>query len=597
MHSSKFALRNRIYGVALGLFWTISLPSSWGAEPTDWKWDGSIESQERSRTRPVIGTRGMVVADDRIAAEWGVEILRRGGNAVDAAVATAFAMAVTRPQHSSLGGGGFFIYCPKPVGKKPQSCHAMDYREKAPGAATRDLYVRDGKARDDLSQNGALASGIPGVPAGLLRMLEKFGSLPRKTLLTRPIELAKKGFPFSGYTERAAQDRWEAMNAEAKKIFGCGKMDLPCSPGVTLKQPDLARVLQAISEKGKDGFYRGWVAQKISKGIQVAGGLITLKDLASYEPRFLDPVTGEFKGHQFVTMPPPSSGGVLLAQLLGYVERADRAKLFSDGAGSAQTLHVLSHALSLAFADRTKHFGDPDFWKVPVKGLQSAAYLDERWSGFDPDEAKLPEAPGIPENFEPKEPTQTTHFSVIDRDGNAVAITTTVNDNFGSAFVPPGTGVVMNNEMDDFSIQPGVPNLFGLIGGEANAVGAGKRPLSSMTPTIVRDSEGNTKLIVGAAGGPRIITSVFLSLVNRLQFNLSLPDAVAAPRFHHQWRPLKLRVERTGFSSEVRASLKKRGYDLEEADRLAVVHALERFPNGRVWGAPDPRGEGAAVAE
>ena len=318
-------------------------------------------------------------------------------------------------------------------------------------------------------------------------------------------------------------------------------------------------------------------------------------------------------------MPPPSAGGTVLLQMLGYAERAEKQGALSDGYGSARTLHAITHGMSLAFADRAKFFGDPGHWNVPVREMLSHEYLDSRWRSFDADKANLPASAGplqltrpasVPAftsldqlDFEKQdalawnEGAHTTHFSVVDQEGNAVAITTTINDNYGSGFVPPGTGVMMNNEMDDFSIQPGVPNLFGLVGDEANAVAPSKRPLSSMAPTVVRDDQGQVRLVVGAAGGPRITTSVFLSILNRLQFGMSLPDSVNASRFHHQWKPSSLMLEQNGFGADTRQKILGLGYEIQDATALARVHALERSPNGRIWGVPDRRGEGAAAAE
>jgi gamma-glutamyltranspeptidase/glutathione hydrolase len=561
---------------------------------------GDVGSDRLSRVRPVIGNRGMVVSDDRIASEWGAEILRKGGNAMDAAVATAFMLSVTRPHYGSLGGGGFLVYCPA-----KQKCTAIDYREKAPSAATRDMYLRNGKADTDLSQDGALASGVPGVPAGILTALEKFGTRKREVLLRQPIRIAEHGFRFTGLEETAAVERWSAFNKEAKKILGC-KISLksgakagieqglePCPVGTFLKQPDLAKVLREISAHGKDGFYSGWVGRKIVNGIAKAGGILTIKDLEQYRPKIREPLVGKFHGMEVVTMPPPSSGGVHLLQMLGFMNRAEKKGELSQGFGSAESIHAEAHAMALAFADRAKYLGDTDYVKVPIHALLSEAYLDQRWATFDPGKANPPADAGIL----PNEPQNTTHFSVIDRYGNAVAITTTINDEYGSGFVPPGTGVFMNDEMDDFSAQPGVPNMFGLVGGEANAIAAGKRPLSSMTPTIVRDSKGEVHLVLGAAGGPRIITAVFNVLVNRYEFGMLLPDAVSAPRVHDQWKPDELRVEQFGFSPGTREALTKLGYSVKETPALAKMHAIERFPNARVWGVPDIRGEGAAVAE
>jgi gamma-glutamyltranspeptidase/glutathione hydrolase len=535
----------------------------------------------------------MVVADDPIAAQWGVEILRRGGNAIDAAVATGFMLSVTRPHFGSLGGGGFLVYCPR--GKK---CTTIDYREKAPKAATRDMYVRDGKAVPELSQSGALASGVPGVPAGLLLALEKWGKKSRGELLRDPIRLAERGIRRTGYTESGAVEHWATMNPAARKILGCAPSQeerewAPCPAGTILKQEDLAHVLIEIANRGTRGFYRGWVANKIVDGIRAGGGIFTIEDMYDYKPVVADALVGHFGDFEIATMPLPSSGGVLLLQMLGYVERAKKQGSFEEGFGSVKALHAMTHAMALSFADRAKLLGDPDFVKVPVQEMLAPQYLDSRWKTFDPAHAQIPESAGNPLG----EGTNTTHFSVIDSQGNSVAVTTTINDVYGSGFVPPGTGIFMNDEMDDFSAQPGAPNLFGLVGSEANAIAPGKRPLSSMTPTIVRDSSGNARIVIGGAGGPRILTAVFNVLVDRLVFGISLPDSIAAPRIHEQWKLQSLLMERYGFSPETREKLRALGYEVKDITASAKLHALEHFSNGRVWGSADPRGEGAAEAE
>jgi gamma-glutamyltranspeptidase/glutathione hydrolase len=539
--------------------------------------------------------RGMVVADDRIAAEWGTEILKRGGNAVDAAVATAFAMSVTRPHYASLGGGGFLMYCPAPKGGGPAECKIIDYRERAPRAAHRDMYIIDGKARTDLSQDGALAVATPGVPAGLLRALELWGKRTRQEILTRPIEWASNGIAVTGHTESAAVSRWKAFNTEAKRVFGCqSKGAAPCRAGDRLVQADLAGVLRAISAQGRNGFYKGQVAQALARGVQAGGGVLTESDLAGYQPRERRPILARYRDAEVNLMPPPSAGGAVIAQMLRYAELAESGGDLAKGLSSARAIHAISHGLSLAFADRADVFGDPDFVKVPLEQLLSQDYLDGRWrSTFSRGTARIPEKSGFQ-----REGENTTHFSVIDAEGNAVAVTTTVNEYYGSGFMPEGTGVILNNEMDDFSVQPGVPNLFGLVGAEANAVAPLKRPLSSMSPTIVRDLQGNSRIVIGAQGGPRITTSVLLALLRRLQGGMSLSDAVQAPRFHHQWRPKALQVERNGFGPETLEALESRDWEVVEIQGSGRIQALERFPaSGRVWGAPDPRTEGAAVAE
>lgn len=573
---------------ALALLPSVSFANPASAELT------SAESVRFARE----GLRGMVVADDQQAAEWGAEILRKGGNAIDAAVATAFALSVTRPHYAALGGGGFLVFCPAPRDGSASECKVIDFRERAPAAAHRDMYLRNGRADTQLSQNGALASGVPGVTAGLILANEKYGSLKRQMLLREPIRMARKGIRVSTNTARAARERWTSMNEAAQGIFGCGHAEKgACAVGETLRQTDLAQVLESISKKGTDGVYKGTVAQRIVTGLRSAGGIISLKDLAEYRPVERQPVRGQFGGFEVVTMPPPSSGGAVLVQMLDYMTRAAKVGALKDGFASVSSLHAQIHAMSLAFADRAEHMGDSDFYPVPLARLLSQEYLDERWRTYQPAQAALPASSGFKSSESMPEKLQTTHFSVIDAEGNAVSVTETVNGNFGSAFVPAGTGIVMNNQMDDFSIQPGVPNLFGLVGGDANAIAPRKRPLSSMSPTIVRDQKGQVRFVLGAAGGPRIITSVFQTLVNRVQFEMSLADAVSAPRVHHQWRPQFVRVERSSLPVETLESLRRLGYKVEMGGGLAVVHALERQPSGQVIGMPDPRGEGFAAAE
>ena len=487
------------------------------------------------------------------------------------------------------------IYCPAPStgsSLKP-TCAALDFREMAPQAAHPHLFVRNGQTHTRLAQDGALASATPGIPAGLLSALERFGTMNRQKLLKQPIEVAQKGFKFTSHEEAAASMRWKAMNPAAKKIFGC-QDQLPCPPGTLIRQKDLAQVLRQISKHGRRGFYEGEVANKLVQGIQSAGGILTREDFKEYKPQWRTPITTTFHGLEVISMPPPSSGGIILTQLLKYASFAEQEGRFQFGFGSASTLHAIIHAMSLAFADRAQFLGDPDFVKAPWEPLLADSYLKERWRTFQPKRAQLPPQAG---QIERNEPQHTTHLSVIDRQGNAVSMTLTVNNNYGSGFVPPGTGVVMNDEMDDFSANPGTPNQFGLIGEQANQIESKKRPLSSMTPTLVRDSHGEVRMAIGGAGGPRIVTSVFLSLLNRISFEMSLQDALAAPRIHHQWIPQTVHLEKFGFAYEVRKSLSEKGYSIQEVTSLAKVHALEKLNNGRITGAADPRGEGASVAE
>jgi len=543
-----------------------------------------------SRARPHAGHLGMVVAEEPTAAAWGAEVLRQGGNAVDAAVATAFMLSVTRPNSGSLGGGGFMLYCPSPKNKKIQDCVVLDYREQAPSRAHSKMYLgADGKANGDLSSTGALSIGVPGVVAGVLTAHEKFGKLSRSKLLKGPIEQARKGIRFTSYLERSAQERKDDFNATAKKMFQGKRV------GDWIQQPDLAKVLEAIQKDGKKGFYQGWVAQKIVSDIQKSKGILSLEDLKNYNIWLRAPLLGSYSGYQIVTTPPPSAGGAMILQLFKYMELADQKKQLSSEYGSAKSIHALAHALSLSFADRAEWFGDPDFTQTPLEQLLNTSYLEERWKKtFEPKEANTPKGAGLLG----KESDHTTHFSVIDQEGNAVAVTTTINENYGSAFIPEGTGIFMNDEMDDFSIEPGKANIFGLVGKEANSVQPGKRPLSSMNPTIVRDQDGQNRIVLGAAGGPRITSTVFQILFNRLRYGMSLPDAMHAGRIHHQWKPDVLKLEKNLFSPEVIEQLGKMGYKLEVVQELAHAHALERDPvTGVVWGSADPRGEGDSVPQ
>lgn len=544
------------------------------------------------RARGVAGTKGMVVADDREASEWGARMLREGGTAADAAVAAAFVLAVTRPHFAALGGGGFMLYCPAGA-----DCEVLDFRETAPAASTPDMFLKDGKPTA-LSVDGPLASGVPGVVAGLLAAHEAHGKLPLSRLLERPIELARDGFRLTSYGQEAAAARWPAFNAAARKVFGCGRG--PCGVGAPIRQPDLAKVLEEISRKGRAGFYDGWVAERLASGLRSGGGILTAKDLRGYQVRRRKPLIGRYRGMTIETMPPPSAGGAILLQLLRYAELAEEGGAFADGFGSVRMLHATAHAMALGFADRSKHFGDPDFVLVPVERLTSHGYLDLRWEDtYRLNRANVPESAGEPQ---PEGGIQTTHLSAIDAAGAAVSMTVTLNNDFGSGFMPPGTGVMMNDEMDDFTtVWSG--NLFGLVTGKANVIAPGKRPLSSMTPTVVRDESRETRLVLGAMGGPRIISSVFQTLLYRLRFDLSLNDAVQAPRLHHQWKPKTLFLEKPGFSPETRDALAAMGWELRETTQAVAdgavnqMHCLERFPDGRVWGAADVRAEGAAAAE
>jgi len=417
-------------------------------------------------------------------------------------------------------------------------------------------------------------------------------------LLSRPIEVAVHGYPFTGHSENAALYRWKAMNDAARSIFGCrsratGNLE-PCPPGAVIRQPDLAKVLELVSRFGRGGFYNSRVSKRIAAEVQKAGGILTAQDFLKYQARERTPITGRYRDTEIVSAPPPSAGGATIVEMFRYAQMADDQAELSQGYGAARTIHALAYGMSLAFADRAEYFGDPDQIKVPLSKLLSDDYLRARWKTFDASHAK--QAPGSSYMI-PSEGNHTTSFAVMDADGNAVSVTTTINDDFGSGFVAPGTGIVMNDEMDDFSAQPGVPNMYGLVGSQADAIAPLKRPLSSMSPTIVRDLSGNARIAIGAQGGPRITTAVFQALIDRLRFGMSLEDALQVPRFHEQWKPDLLTVESNGFGADTIQKLKAMGWKIEEESALGRMAAIERFPNGRTWGVVDHRTEGSAVAE
>jgi gamma-glutamyltranspeptidase/glutathione hydrolase len=553
----------------------------------------------QSRNKPPVGYLGMVDSEDRDASEWGAQILRSGGNAVDAAIATAYYLSVSRPFYASLGGGGFFVYCPAPKGRimaEKQNCTTVDMRETAPAAATRDMYIINGVEKSELSNLGALASGIPGLVDGYTKVHAKFGKLSRAKLLSRPIQVAENGFRFTGYLATRLDGFWKSMNPELLKTLTCHdqKKSRLCRAGDTVKQKDLAKVLREISKKGREGFYSGWVAKKIVEGLKRAGGIISMEDLKNYHSNERAPIVSDFQDLEIVGMPPPSSGAILISQLFSYLDEAKKTGALNKGFASLEEVHALGTAMSLAFADTLNRVGDADFVKVPVEDLLNKNYLSKRWKeNYSLEKWKDPKAGEMQ-----KTGTNTTHISVIDSKGNSVALTITNNGPYGSCFMPEGTGVVMNNEMNDFTVIPGKENNFGLVSGGANEIAPGKRPLSSMSPTIVRDKKtGVVKVVIGGQGGPNIVTATFLSLVNRYVHGMSIIDAITAPRFHHQWRPANLQLERNSFSEELIEKLNERGHKVSLMDASARLHAVERMPNGEVWGGTDPRTEGGAVAE
>ncbi len=552
---------------------------------------------------PERGQRGMVASEQRLASQVGVDILAQGGNAIDAAVGLGFALAVVLPNAGNLGGGGFMLVqtaqATKPV--------ALDFREVAPASASRDMYL---DAQDRViagkSTQSPYAVGVPGSVAGLVRALQDYGTLSLEQVIAPAIQLAENGFIVSAVLaeqfslQRTHLGRWPGT----REIFfkhkdpsktSCVLSECPLDAlttyraGERLIQKDLANTLRLIAQQGAAGFYQGPVAQKIVAELNLDGQVFSLKDLQDYRVVQREPVHGTYRGFNVYSMPAPSSGGVHLIQMLNLLERYPLAQY---GAGSAQVLHLIAESARLAYADRAEYLGDSDFVKVPQKGLASKKYAEELARKIKLDRAtpSVMVNPGQPQAFESE---QTTHFSVMDAEGNVVSCTYTLNLNFGSGIVARGTGVLLNNEMDDFSIKPGVPNAFGLIGGDANAIAPGKRPLSSMTPVIVSAQEGPV-LATGSPGGARIITTVLQNLVNIIDFKMNIAEAIAAPRMHHQWLPDFLRLER-GFSPDTVVLLKNMGHEVRIMPTMGRVQTVQRQSN-LFWGASDPRNpDGAAL--
>jgi len=569
--------RNLIAGLALllaGILPAIALDAR-----------GSIGAPQQ----PAVSTRhGMVVAQEKLAARVGADILRQGGNAVDAAVATAFAMAVTYPRAGNIGGGGFMVIHLKDRGEDI----AIDYREAAPAATTAETFLgADGKPDNAKSRDSALSIGVPGTVAGLALALEKYGSgkFTLARLLQPAIVLARDGFVLDddmADTLPAAQRRMAKWQASVKIFSQADGTWL--RGGDRLVQTDLAATLSAIAEQGPRGFYEGPVAEKLANAVRDAGGIMTNDDLKSYSAVIRKPVRGSYRGYDVVSMPLPSSGGTVLLESLNILEGFPLAEMTQ---GSPASLHLLIEAMKRAYADRARYLGDPAFVNAPVPVILSKDYAARQRASIDPDRAT---ASADAAAIKPlREGSNTTHFSVIDDFGNAVSNTYTLNFPYGVGLIAEGTGVLLNNELDDFTAAPGASNAFGLVGFEANLPGPGKRPLSSMSPTILL-KDGKPVLVTGSPGGSRIISTVLQVIVNVLDYHMDVLAAVSAPRLHHQWMPDEVRVER-GFSEDVLAQLRAMGHHIVEpmgqtsANSIAVV-------GDEALGAPDPRTRGAEAA-
>lgn len=561
----------------------------------------------QARFHPVTSNKGMVVSQEAIASRVGADILSKGGNAVDAAVATGFALAVTLPQAGNLGGGGFMLLHLAGSEKTPSGkTIAIDYREMAPASVNKNLFLdQNGDVDNQLARFSHLSAGVPGTVAGLIHVLKHYGTMDLAQVLAPAIELAEQGFEISpslAYSLYKAKPRLKKHSASAQYFFK--KNGTSLQEGDIWQQHDLAATLQKIANEGKNGFYRGSVADLIIAEIKRGRGVMTHKDLVSYRVVERSPIIGTYKGYTVASMPPPSSGGIHLIQMLNILEGWD---LKSLGHNSAAYLHHLIETMRRAYADRSQYLGDPDFFPVPVKALTNKSYAKKLRTEIDEEKASISSQikPGLslPRPISgsiPKESPQTTHFSVWDSVGNVVSNTYTLNFSYGSGIAVEGAGFLLNNEMDDFSAKPGVPNAYGLVGDEANAIEPLKRPLSSMTPTIVfkQSSKSGVKqpiMATGSPGGSAIITIVLQNILNHLEFGMNIAEATTAPRIHHQWLPDDVRLE-PGISPDTLKILRDMGHNLQKTNRvMGRVQAITRGDDGQLFGVSDPRWPGGAA--
>lgn len=529
---------------------------------------------------------GVVAADHHLASLAGMEVLKAGGNAFDAAVATSLALSVVRPQSTGIGGGGFMVYHTQ--GK----AGVLDYREVAPAKASRDMYMRNGQAIPGASTVGYQATAVPGMLSGLKTMHERFGTQPFAELMQAAIRYAEQGFPADHHfieasevvKKRGARQDLQALFFPGGKVKKLGEIQ---------RNPDLAKTLKTIAKQGVDSFYTGEISRKIVTAMRNNQGLISAKDLKNYRPKVRQPLRGTYRGHEIITMPPPSSGGAALLTVMNLLEPYNLG-WNASGFGSSSHVQLLTESMKHAFSDRANYLGDPDFVDVPLDTLASKAYANKLQPALQRAMLNTLSQPeyglkGLSHSSVQMAPVQdhgTTHYAIMDRFGNVVSATETINTYFGSQVVIPGTGIIMNNEMDDFSKSPGVPNAFGLIGNEANAIAPGKKPLSSMTPTIVM-KDGKPFLAAGASGGPRIITGTLQTLLNVIDFGMDVNAAVSAPRFHHQWVPNTLFIERE-MPLDVRQQLRMKGHHLVITPAENVAQAV-MFKDGWFTGASDPR--------
>nr|WP_283164282.1 gamma-glutamyltransferase [Shewanella corallii] len=540
----------------------------------------------QATAQPEWAQNGMVASQEAVATQVGVDILKQGGNAVDAAVAVGFALAVTLPRAGNIGGGGFMLY----HSPDKEVSTAIDYREMAPAKAHKDIFLdENGDVNPRLSKFHGLAVGVPGTVAGFELALDKYGTMSLAEVIAPAIKLAEDGIivtpdlasSLAGLSKRMQQ--WPSTARIFYKADGSNYQ-----PGDLLKQPELAESLKRIAKQGSKGFYEGETAQKLVTAVNQAGGIMSLDDMKNYKAVERTPVSGTYRGRTVLSMPPPSSGGVHIVQMLNILENFP---LSETGHNSAETLHLMAETMKLAYADRSEYLGDPDFYPVPVTKLTDKSYAARLAASINPDKAR-PSADIKPGALLDKESPQTTHYSVVDKWGNAVSNTYTLNFSYGSGLVAEGTGILLNNEMDDFSAKPGVPNGFGLVGGEANAVEGGKRPLSSMSPTIVL--EGNQPwLVTGSPGGSRIINTTLQMILGTVDFDLNVAEATNAPRVHHQWLPDQLRVERSLSPDTIRL-LKEKGHNVEVKNAIGSTQSIMKTESG-LYGESDPRRSGSAT--